>query len=150
MPSVKQQLTELKQSCLVTVYHRKNVTKAFRSYVVPLTIRPATMAFVQQPMMTMEGEGKNSIAMTFTYGNDTGDGTLGSIQIDDPVFIDIPYFDLDAKVVVSCFNELFIGDLAFLAMLIGMNHSSGSHCLMCMSKASEFNRDYQKLTMRTK
>lgn len=59
--------------------------------------------------------------------------------MDDPVFKDVKWADLSAKLVISSFNELFIGDLAFLAMLIGMNHSAGSHCLMCLSKASEFN-----------
>ena len=52
--------------------------------------------------------------------------------------------------VISSFNELFIGDLAFLAMLIGMNHSAGSHCLMCLMKASEFNSTSNELNLRTK
>jgi hypothetical protein len=51
---------------------------------------------------------------------------------------------------VSRFNELFIGDLAFLAMLIGMNSSSGTHCLLCMKSKAEFNCNHQSLVPRTK
>ena len=35
-------------------------------------------------------------------------------------------------------------------MLIGMNNSSGSHCLMCMFKGSQFNCNHNSLTKRTK
>jgi hypothetical protein len=40
---------------------------------------------------------------------------------------------------ISKFNECFIGDLAFLAMLLGMKNSSGDHCLVCKKKGKEFN-----------
>ena len=67
------------------------------------------------------------------------------------MFADVPYFELAAKVVINSFNELYIGDLAFLAMLIGMNNSSGAHCLVCTSKASEFNCPlHTELVPRTK
>jgi hypothetical protein len=65
--------------------------------------------------------------------------SVGSLVIDNALFIGVPFFELRAQLVITTFNELFIGDLAFLAMLIGMNKSSGAHCLMCMFKASEFN-----------
>ena len=34
--------------------------------------------------------------------------------------------------------DLYVGNLAFLAMLIGMNNSSGSHCVQCEKKARDF------------
>jgi hypothetical protein len=46
MPKVKQQLKEIKQSSVVTVYHMSNMKKVFRSYTVPSTIRPGTIAFL--------------------------------------------------------------------------------------------------------
>ena len=141
MPKVKEQLLELKHSSVVTVYHQLNMTNAFRSYVVPSTIRPGTIGFIVQDA------GMQIITMTFSHGKI---GTFGSIEIDDPVFTGVPYYELGARVVISGFNELFIGDLAFLAMLIGMNHSSGSHCLMCMKKGSEFNCDHNINNLQTK
>jgi hypothetical protein len=87
--------------------------------------------------------------MSFVY-EDEGNELSQSIKMDDPVFYNIPYFELGAKLVISSFNELFIGDLAFLAMLIGMDNSSMHHCLLCTSKRSDFNCSHDNLTMRTK
>jgi hypothetical protein len=144
MPMVKQQLKEIKQSSVVTVYHTSNMKKVFRSYTVPSTIRPGTIAFMPR---TIEGTNNVCPMMTFSYGGATS--TFGSVNVDNPIFTGIPYFELGAKVIISEFNEFFIGDLAFLAMLIGMNHSSGSHCLMCMMKGSEFNFEHD-LELRTR
>jgi hypothetical protein len=85
--------------------------------------------------------------MTFSHGTAA---TFGSIDIDNPVFLGVRFFELGANVVINEFNELFIGDLAFLAMLIGMNHSAGDHCLMCTLKESEFNCSATDMTLRTK
>jgi hypothetical protein len=153
MPMIKQQLTDLQRSSVVVVYHQKNMTKTFRSYIVPSSIRPATIAFLQQTNEAAVAgtvNNNNSITMTFAYGEDITAPTFGSIKIQDPVFIDVPHFELGAKIIVSCFNELFIGDLAFLAMLIGMNNSSGAHCLMCMFKGTQFNCNHNSITKRTK
>ena len=140
MPRVKQQLIELDNSSMVTVYHRTNFTKAFRSYMVPSTISTSTIAFKR-----VEGEGEytnlGSILMTYSFGNNQQQPSFGSIRVDDPVF---------AEVVISFLKQLFIGDLAFLAMLVGMNHSAGAHCLLCTSKASEFNCTIEKTTASTR
>jgi hypothetical protein len=153
MPLIKQQLVDLQGSSLVVVYHQKNVSKAYRSYMVPSSIRPGTMAFLQetdQEAMDIDGDNNNRpIRMTFAYGG-VNELSFGSISIDDPVFKDVPFFELHAKIIVTAFNELFIGDLAFLAMLIGMNNSSGAHCLMCMFKGSQFNCNHNSVTKRTK
>jgi hypothetical protein len=152
MPMIKQQLTQLRESSIVVVYHQKNKTKSFRSYMVPSSIRTSTIAFVQQPDVgeTVDGEPVNRpITMSFAYG-EAPEASFGSIAIQDPVFLDVPFFELGAKLIVSAFNELFIGDLAFLAMLIGMNNSSGTHCLMCMFKRSQFNCNHNSITHRTK
>jgi hypothetical protein len=134
MPLIKQQLTELKGSSVIVVYSSKNMTGCFRSYMVPSTIRPGTVGFVTPDPDVPE----SPVTMTFSYGEGV-ESAFGSLVLNDPVFSGIPFFHLRSKVVISTFNELFIGDLAFLAMLIGMNKSSGAHCLMCMLKGSEFN-----------
>jgi hypothetical protein len=153
MPMVKDQLNALKQSSIVTVYHKVNPTKAFRSYTVPSSIRPTTVAFLQETV-TSNAVDNNSeetrTTMTYSFGDTQQQQCFGSITIDDPVFEGVPYFELAARVVISAFNELFIGDLAFLAMLIGMNNSSGQHCLICMMKKRQFNCEHTQLTPRTK
>jgi hypothetical protein len=147
MPKVKKQLKDLKTSSLVTVYHRRNFKTAFRSYTVPKTIRPGTIGFIHGAI-----EGSDTLVTTMTFAHGEGNTLFGSITIDDPVFKGILFYDLGAKVVIHEFHELFIGDLAFLAMLIGMDHSAGAHCLMCTSKASEFNLSDESpiATLRTK
>lgn len=153
MPMVKDQLLKLEESSVITVYHRTKSTEIFRSYTVPSTILPATIAFLQQPLPQGNNNnvvGNSQIMMTYAFGKEGEVPIFGSIVIDDPVFIGIHYFELGATVVISQFNALFIGDLAFLAMLIGMNNSSGAHCLMCMSGRSNFNCEHNSLTMRTK
>jgi hypothetical protein len=147
MPIIKQQLIDLKGSSIVTVYHWNNYTKIFRSYTVPAAINPQTVAFQQGDDDGDDGNGSSIATMTFAYEQ----GSFGSITIDDPVFDGVKHFQLGAKVVISTFNELFIGNLAFLAMLIGMNNSSGAHCLMCMMTRSEFNCPlHHQLELRTK
>jgi hypothetical protein len=103
--------------------------------LVPSSTRPQTIAFLQK---TNDDQSASS-SMTFAFGDTGTEPQFGSVVLDDPVFADVPFFELGAKVVISSFNELFIGDLAFLAMLIGMNNSSGAHCLMCLSKGADFN-----------
>ena len=88
--------------------------------------------------------------MTYSFGNNQQQPSFGSIRVDDPAFADVPHFELEAKVVISSFKQLFIGDLAFLAILVGMNHSAGAHCLLCTSKASEFNCTIEKTTVSTR
>jgi hypothetical protein len=87
--------------------------------------------------------------MTFAYGNQQ-QPSFGFVVIEDERFGSIPFYELQARMVVSNFNELFIGDLAFLAMLVGMNNSAGQHCLLCMHRAKDFNCPHTSLVPRTK
>jgi selenophosphate synthase len=96
MPLAKKQILELQSSSVVTVYHKKNLKLSFRSYTVPSTIRDTTIAFLQQTSPT----GVVSTTMTFAYGIAEETNTFGSIVIDDPVFVDVPSFELAAKVVI--------------------------------------------------
>jgi hypothetical protein len=145
MPTIKQQLLELQEQSLITVYHTKNMRRCFRSYMVPSSILPGTIAF----LLKTNNDNNNIPCMTFAH-RELPNPSFGWIDIVDPVFQDVPFFELGAKVTVTSFNELFIGDLAFLAMLVGMNNSSGSHCLMCVRKSSDFNCNHNQLIRRTK
>jgi len=55
-----------------------------------------------------------------------------------------------ATVVVSNFHDMHVGDLAFLAMAIGMNNSAGAHCVHCFKGASQFNCELTPQDVRTK
>lgn len=140
MPAVKKEIQNLENNAIVTVYHRKNI-KCYRSFMVPASINLSTVAFRN----TEEG---NDLTMTYAYASDNVI-SFGSLPLKEP-FMDIPYFELGFKRVISRFNVLFIGDLAFLAMLLGMSGSSGAHCLLCDAKAAEFNCQQHPMSLRTK
>jgi hypothetical protein len=95
-------------------------------------------------------DGEDIVSMTFAHGT-TGQPQFGALDLVDDLFQGVPDFELCVNITISSFNELFIGDLALLAMLIGMNNSSGSHCLMCIRKGTNFNCNHNhQLTKRTK
>jgi len=52
--------------------------------------------------------------------------------------------------VISNFNDLHVGDLAFLAVAIGMNDSAGAHCVHCFAMARQFGHKLAPQNMRTK
>jgi uncharacterized protein YbbC (DUF1343 family) len=107
-------------------------------YTVPTTIRKTSIGFVPPNPDVPD----STVTMTYSYTGDNQTGlvaSFGSLAVDDVRLLGVPFFELHARLVVTTFNELFIGDLAFLVMLIGMDKSSGAHCLMCMFKGSEFN-----------
>lgn len=57
--------------------------------------------------------------MQYTYG-EHHILSFGQLDLSLEMFDGIKTSDLCGKVVVASFNLLFIGDLAFLAMLLGM------------------------------
>jgi hypothetical protein len=140
MKTIKEQLAALDQSSMVTVFNNQNVRQCYRSFMAPTTINKASIAF----RLDVD---RASILMTYSYDGDK----FGSIALSDP-FTDVPHYHLEAKVVICRFNQLYIGDLAFLAMLLGMNSSSGSHCLLCLQTAAKFStcNHFSRLTLRTK
>jgi hypothetical protein len=141
MPKVKEQIIQVRNSSVVTIYHRKGIDEAihFRSYMVPSTIDVQTIAFIQN----------GPTKMTFAYGNKETPN-FGTVVVDDEDLLAAPYFELKAHLVVSRFNELVVGDLAFLAMILGMNNSSGYRCVLCTKTGAKFNCDHNSLEPRTK
>jgi hypothetical protein len=126
MPVIKQQIMDLKASSVIDVYHTKDMTRSYQSYTVPATIKSNTIGFVPPPPDVPNG----TITMTYSYINNTGDGaTFGSLAIDDVKLQGVPFFELRAKVVVTTFNELFIGDLALLPCNANRNEQELRHSL---------------------
>jgi hypothetical protein len=104
MPMIKEQLKELQRSSILVVYHSKNMTRCYRSYMAPSSVRPTIVGFGQpHPDAT-----DPAVTMTYSYGE--GDqASFGSHVIDDALFIGVPFFELRAELVITTFNELFIG-----------------------------------------
>jgi hypothetical protein len=88
--------------------------------------------------------------MSFAYGEDIQQPRFGFVTVEDEQLLSVPYYTLEARMVVSNFHEMFIGDLAFLAMLVRMNNSAGQHCLLCMHTASNFACPHNTLEPQTK
>jgi hypothetical protein len=145
MPQVKDQLFILRWSSLVTVYHKLRMRECFRSCMVPASINKFIIGFITKT----DDYGNKFVSTTFAHGK-AQQLTFGYIDLLDSMFMDVHQHDLAAQITIGCFNELFLGDLAFLAMLIGMNNSSGSHCLMCLRTRSEFNCNHNQCTKRTR
>jgi hypothetical protein len=141
MPKIKREITELDTSAVLTVFDCLRPRQAYHSFIVPSTIHLSTIAFTEAP---------KTLRFAYSGHSDEPPGHR-VIQLDDVlIFKDISHLQLSAKLVVRNFNQLYVGDLAFLAMLIGMNNSAGDHCLLCMHKGSEFNCDHSSMERRTK
>ena len=129
MPSIRSQLIQLQQSSVVVVYNCRNPYE-FKSYCVVKGMALASIQFATMNRNTAD----ESHTMTYQSG-----GGYNNVVNMTSYFKNVPLYDLRVKVVVSNFHDLYVGDLAFQAMLVGMNHSSGDHCLLCRYKAAEFN-----------
>lgn len=60
----------------------------------------------------------------------------------------VPHTRLASKVTVSNFNDLYIGDLAYLTIIIGTNNSDSHYCLIRDSIAAEFNCPRDRMVPR--
>ena len=129
MPSMRTQMIRLQQSSVVVVYDYTNL-KRFKSYVVFKSINYLSVRFVYN---NANGADERP---TMCYGY--GGGNTDSIDLTTH-FPDVPIFRFRMTPVISTFHDLYVGDLAFQAMLIGMKNSSGDHCLLCRYKAAQFN-----------
>jgi hypothetical protein len=47
--------------------------------------------------------------------------------------------DATATKVISCFHDLYVGDLAFFAVILGMPGQSSGRCLSCNLAGANFN-----------
>ena len=131
LPQVRRHINSLKKSSVLTVYH-KNDERKFKSFIVPASIERCTAVIITG------GDSNKKAHLKYVYTDDNGEIQQ---QIEDISlhFTDVPFFLLNARVVLSTFHDFYIGDLAFLAMLLGMTNSSGHHCLLCEAPAKDFN-----------
>jgi len=55
-------------------------------------------------------------------------------------FPEIAAAQLRTKIVIHCFNDFYVGDLACLAMILGMCNSDRYYCIFCHAVAPQFNK----------
>jgi len=137
MPTIKAQLIQLQHSAAFLVCSAKEPDKYRKAFLLPKTLTPAEFSILND-------------ALSFNVG-----GQVRTIDLtphfDTVLDEDFSFQDLRVMKVVSNFNDLCIGDLAFLAMVIGMNNSAGAHCVHCVKGRSNFCCDpIHPQDMRTK
>jgi len=121
MPRLRQQLIDLRNSCAVVVHCDKELRKHRKAFLMPKNFNRNSIHIQNQRLAYHVGGAERTIEL-----GDFFDATLllGSFRV---------------TVVISNFHDLYVGDLAFLCMAVGMNNSDGAHCVHCTLKAREFN-----------
>ena len=76
------------------------------------------------------------------YAEDKLDPTIIQFLPGSPI-TRVQVWNLRVKRVVSNFYDLYIGDIAFLATILGMESSKACYCLLCTLGASQFNCDLE-------
>jgi len=126
MPRLKSQLIELRNSCALVVCSYKSPEKYRKAFLLPKNSSWNNIVFHDNQLTFQVGANVRTIVL----------GGYFDFEADD---LDIS--DLRVTSVISNLNDLYVGDLAFLAMSIGMNNSAGAHCIQCQKKAADFNCD---------
>ena len=122
MPRLRRQLIDLKDSCAIVVYCRKEPRALRKAILVPKTFERASTCINTHFLIYQVGAEERSIDLHNYFDNDAAS-----------------FDDFRVTVVISNFHDLYVGDLAFLCMAVGMNHSDGAHCAHCTTKARDFN-----------
>ena len=123
MPRIKEQMTQLNNSSAFVVHSAKNPKQHRKAFLFPNILGPSSFD-ISNNLLSYDMQGRTiTIDLSLCF---------------DVTEEDFSYRDLHIKVIISNFHDLHIGDLAFLAMAIGMNNSSGAHCILCKKKARQF------------
>ena len=128
MPRIKSQLIALRNCSAHVVYSTRHPTRYKKAFLWPKTLDLWSLG-TQNEILSFSVTGQSQfVDLTLYFDAETDD--------------DFSFKDLRIKRVITHFNDLYVGDLAFLAMVIGMNNSAGAHCIHCKKKAMEFNCDH--------
>ena len=103
-----------------------NPRKYRKAFILPFLVTQQSMTFANNTLTYTQAGVQKTIDLTPYFNVEEDDFNLQ---------------DFRAKKIISVFHDLYVGDLAFLSMSIGMNNSSGAHCVLCKRKAREFNVD---------
>ena len=126
MPRVKEQMAQLRDSCALVVFSVKEPRNYRKVFLIPKQHDVNSIYINNNQLRYRVGPNQRSIDLD-AYFDSSDDGTI------------VPYHDFRVTTIISNFNDLHVGDLAFLCMAIGMNNSAGAHCVHCFKPASKFN-----------
>ena len=141
MPRVRQDINVLNASSVLTVYKRTAKKDCFKSYIVHRTIKLVTVVITHQNLKPI---------LTYVFEDSHGQARQASIDLSlrfKPP--EAAWHELQATVTVSKFVDYYVGDLAFLAMLLGMTNSERNYCLLCDTTAANFNCNCNEASKRT-
>jgi hypothetical protein len=131
LPQVRGDINQLRGSSVVLVFDVRNPRQCFKSYLVPRTVFRETIIVTKQAT-------DNAIVLKYLYRNKFGASIESIIDISGD-FQELPAHQLSVKMIVTNFHDFYVGDLQFLANLLGMTNSERYHCLMCEMTADKFN-----------
>ena len=122
MPKLRVQMIELRNSSAVVVHSLREPKKHNKVFLLPKICN--SVHVINNLLCYRVGHLQRTIDLCECFERDTS-----------------LFWPLHALVttVISNFHDLHVGNLALLAMSIGMNNSSGQHCVQCLKKASNFN-----------
>lgn len=139
MPKIKSQLMQLQHSAAFVVYSYGHPGKYRKAFILPKLLSPADISMTNEVLCFNLGGQIKTMELRVHFDTE--------FDVDE----DFSFDDLRVIRVMSNFNDLHIGDLAFLAMVIGMNNSAGAHCVHCKKSKSQFNCNHMHPNnMRTK
>jgi len=138
MTMIKTQLINLRNCSACVVHSRRDPRKTRKTFLLPKELQ--TTSVQNDHLVCSVRLHQRAICLAPHFNVEFGTNGTGAFSS----------CDLSVIKVISNFNDLRVGDLAFLSVAIGVNNSSGAHCMHCEKKAREFNSPVQQHDMRTK
>ena len=136
MPAIKSQLIQLRSMSAYIVYCHRRPHHFRKAFLWPNNVDPRSVQITDTTLTYQVGVQHHSINLQGYFDADEND---------------FSFADLRVTKVISNFHDLYVGDLAFLCMTIGMNNSAGSHCVHCKVKRADFScESIQTHDVRTK
>jgi hypothetical protein len=121
MPEANRIYKKLKQSSILLAYDRRNPTFQ-KAFIVPSDIQQNSIRFDMTGTLNYMADEWHSVILPETR---------------KPAVEQLA--NMEFKVVVKSFQGFLIGDLAFLATVLGLNNSDGYHCVLCEQNGRSFN-----------
>ena len=126
MPQLKGQMVQLRNSCAVVLFSENDPRRYRKVFLIPKNYDQYTAHVRGNQLVYRVGQTERTIDLNVYFETEVPG-------------VAVPFHDFRIRKIVSNFNDLYVGDLAFLAMSIGMNNSAGAHCVHCFTKSSNFN-----------
>jgi hypothetical protein len=129
VPRMAKYIAKVHESCAIIVHDASDIGEgpSRKACLVPKSIRMKSAAFLDGGRMQFHVDGKP-------------DPVIIDFLLDSPMTW-VQQWNLRVKRVASNFCDFCIGDIAFLATILGMESSEACHCLLCASGTNKFNCD---------